>query len=97
MSLLKGQAMHGYEMCKEIEARSGGYFKLKHSTLYPTLHKLESSGLIKGAWSAFEGGKPRKSYKLTRKGRAYFEDNARSWRELFESMSRLIPEVVPNV
>ena len=55
-------------MCKEIEKRSGGYFTLKHSTLYPLLHRLEHEGLVRSHWAEFEGGKPRRYYELTAAG-----------------------------
>lgn len=93
LSLLREEHMHGYDMCKEIEKRSHGYFGLKHSTLYPLLHRLEKGGLVTAKWTDFEGGKPRKVYRLTRKGIAHQKNNVKSWRELFASISSLIPEV----
>ena len=95
LSLLRDRAMHGYEMCLEIERRAGGYFSLKHSTLYPLLHRLEKQGFIVGEWKALDAGKPKKVYKLTRKGRAFYSENAQQWRELFVSLTRLVPEVAP--
>ncbi len=85
--------MHGYQMCKEIEERSRGFFALKHSTLYPLLHKLEKAGLVKSKWTRFDSGKPRKYYKLTKKGSTYHKDNALEWRKLFASIVLLVPEV----
>lgn len=95
ISLLREGRLHGYDMCKEIERRSGGYFTLKHSTLYPLLHRLEQQGLVRSEWGAFEGGKPRKYYELTRKGARYHEENVASWRELLASLAVLVPEVAP--
>jgi DNA-binding PadR family transcriptional regulator len=40
--------MHGYEMIKEIEERSGGYWKPSAGSIYPTLQLLEEQGLISG-------------------------------------------------
>ncbi|TET86890.1 MAG: PadR family transcriptional regulator, partial [Dehalococcoidia bacterium] len=40
LSLLKNQSMYGYQIIKEIEKRSQGYFRFKEGTLYPALHRL---------------------------------------------------------
>ena len=93
LTLLREREMHGYDMCKEIETRSEGYFSLKHSTLYPLLHRLEKEGLVTSKWAEFDGGKPRKYYTLTRKGIAYHQDTITSWRELVGTISKLMPEV----
>ena len=93
ISLLREKPRHGYEMCKEIEERSGGYFRLKHSTLYPILHRLEKAGRVTAEWSSLESGKPRKVYRLTHDGRAFHQENVDAWRELFASLTILLPEV----
>lgn len=93
LGLLSEQPRHGYEMCKEIEQRTLGYFTLKHSTLYPLLHRLEKKGLVRSGWVDFEGGKPRKVYELTPKGQRYHGENVDSWRELFVTLRTVIPEV----
>ena len=57
--------MHGYEMIKEIEERSGGYWKPSAGSIYPTLQLLEEQGLISGEEVA---GK--RLFTLTEDGRA---------------------------
>jgi PadR family transcriptional regulator PadR len=93
ISLLKDRPMHGYEMCKVIEQRSGGYFTLKHGTLYPLLHRLEKRGVVTSEWGAMDSGKPRRYYRLTRAGMQAHVANIESWRELFSSLTALVPEV----
>ena len=39
--LISQQPMYGYQIIKELETRSQGYFKFKEGTLYPALHRLE--------------------------------------------------------
>ena len=91
--LLQERPMHGYELCKEIESRSSGFFTFKHGTLYPLLHKLESDGLVTSQWAQFDSGKPRKTYTLTTKGSASHQDNILFFQELVSSLSMLLPEV----
>ena len=95
LSLLAAKPMHGYDMCKELEKRSNGYFQLRHGTLYPLLHKMEKAGLVKSKWGELDSGKPRRYYSLTKKGASYQRDNLASWRELLASLIQLVPEVAP--
>ena len=94
LRMLREGPMHGYEMAKEVERRSEGYFAFKHGTLYPILHRLEKQGLIAGEWSApQEGERPKKHYRLTRAGQRYQAENTDAWREFFAVLSALVPEV----
>ena len=57
--------MHGYEMIKELEARSGGAWRPSAGSIYPTLQLLEDEGLIKG-----EETEGKRRFSLTDEGRA---------------------------
>ena len=46
LSLLAERPMHGYELMKELGARSGGMYKASAGTIYPTLQQLEDEGLV---------------------------------------------------
>jgi len=48
LALLAERPMHGYEMIKEIEERSGGLWRPSAGSIYPTLQLLEDEGLIRG-------------------------------------------------
>lgn len=65
LALLKEQPMHGYQIIREIEERSGGSWKPSAGSVYPTLQLLADEGLIT---ATEEGG--RKTYALTEEGRA---------------------------
>jgi DNA-binding PadR family transcriptional regulator len=64
LALLGEQPMHGYEMIKEIEERSGGYWRPSAGSIYPTLQLLEEQGLITG-----EETEGKRLFKLTDDGR----------------------------
>jgi DNA-binding PadR family transcriptional regulator len=55
--------MHGYEMIKEIDTRTGGIWSPSPGSVYPTLQLLEDEGLISSEES---GG--RKRFTLTDAG-----------------------------
>lgn len=79
LSLLNSRAMYGYEIIKVMEIKSNGIFSFKEGTLYPILHSLEADGLIEAYWSEGDGGRKRKYYKLTDKGRLFMEEKKEEW------------------
>lgn len=58
LALLGERPMYGYEIVKLVNARSGGRLEWKEGTLYPTLHKLESDGLLSSRWAEAPAGTP---------------------------------------
>ena len=89
LSLLEQQPMYGYQIVKELEARSQGYFKFKEGTLYPALHRLEKSGLISGKWQTLSNGRQRRYYSITAKGLAKLAQDRTQWRDFLNAV-RLI-------
>lgn len=81
---------HGYQLALEIEERSGGTFRFNHGTLYPILHKLESSGFIDGSWAEPEGKRKRRQYALTNAGRKHLNRLSDAWTAFVDSFFRVI-------
>jgi len=81
---------HGYQLALEIEDRSGGSFHFNHGTLYPILHKLESSGFIAGSWAEPAGKRKRRQYALTSSGREHLDGLRNAWSEYFNSLFNVI-------
>jgi PadR family transcriptional regulator PadR len=79
LSLLNSRPMYGYEIIKVIEMKSNGIFSFKEGTLYPILHTLEGNAMIESYWDESEGGRKRKYYKITEKGRLHMEDKKEEW------------------
>jgi hypothetical protein len=64
LALLAERPMHGYQIIREIEERSGGSWKPSAGSVYPTLQLLADEGLIRA-----EESNGRKIYSLTDAGR----------------------------
>jgi Fe2+ or Zn2+ uptake regulation protein len=64
LALLAERPMHGYQIIREIEERSGGSWKPSAGSVYPTLQLLADEGLIRA-----EESNGRKIYSLTEAGR----------------------------
>jgi DNA-binding PadR family transcriptional regulator len=65
LSLLSEGPKHGYELMKEMEARSGGMYRASAGTVYPNLQQLEDEGLVR-ADSSDDG---KRVYSLTEAGK----------------------------
>jgi len=57
--------MHGYDLIRELEQRSGGMWRPSPGSIYPTLQMLEDAGLVIGQE---QDGK--RVYSITDAGRA---------------------------
>ncbi len=64
LALLAERPMHGYQIIREIEERSGGSWKPSAGSVYPTLQLLADEGFISA-----EESNGRKIYSLTEAGR----------------------------
>lgn len=90
LGLINQQPMYGYQIIRELEGRSQGYFKCKEGTLYPALHRLEKAGWLAANWQDTTGGRQRRYYHLTDKGRAIFEERRHQWQNFLAAMNTII-------
>lgn len=90
LSLIKERDMYGFEIIRELEARSEKVFSLKEGTLYPVLHRLENKNYLKSYRQEGERGRSRKYYSLTRSGLARLEEE----REAFRTFSKSVTQIV---
>ncbi len=90
LSLLAEEAMYGYQIAKELERRSEGYFGFKEGTLYPLLHRLEKEGLVRGEWQVVEKGPSRKYYSVTPEGRKVLERSAAEWATFSQRLLKIL-------
>jgi DNA-binding PadR family transcriptional regulator len=70
--------VHGYAVVERLKARSAGRFDLPEGTVYPALHRLESDGLLRSHWTV-AGGRRRRQYELTDRGRAELRTRTQAW------------------
>ncbi|WP_168123188.1 PadR family transcriptional regulator [Paenibacillus sp. HB172176] len=68
LELLKREAMHGYQMMKQLEEQSSGTYKPSAGSIYPTLQMLRDQGFVE---SYKEDGK--KIFAITEEGLAYLK------------------------
>ena len=86
--LAEGDA-HGYAVIEALRERSGGLFDLPTGTIYPALHRLQRTGLIRSRWE--DGtGRRRRVYTLTAAGRQALHTERTGWTEFSGAVSRLL-------
>jgi DNA-binding PadR family transcriptional regulator len=70
LEMLKNKPRHGYDIIREMEEQSGGFYSPSPGAVYPTLQALEDQDLVTSA--AAEG---KKVYTITDAGVAYLEEH----------------------
>ncbi len=94
LALLEIEPKYGYQMAKEVDQRSSGYFAFKEGTLYPALHRLERDKLVEGRWQDTPNGVRRRYYQITAKGRQALVDRLNEWQRFSRAMnSVMLPEL----
>lgn len=79
LAVLESGPKHGYAVLKDLSRHTNGLIKLGEGQLYPTLHKLETSGFVSAEWAAQEGKPARKVYSITPSGKEHLAKLRRSW------------------
>jgi len=78
LASLGSEPAHGYALVERLRERSGGTFDLAEGTVYPALYRLERAKLLSSRWTV-AGGRRRRIYSLTRRGREALVSQRRDW------------------
>jgi PadR family transcriptional regulator PadR len=92
LASLRDGPRHGYAIIKELRERSAGEFQVLEGTLYPALHRLEQTGLVRSRW-ATEGGRRRRVYELSAKGRRRLDEQESEWRLFVRTLDAVLDSV----
>jgi DNA-binding PadR family transcriptional regulator len=82
--------MYGYQIMRQLERRSEGYFTMTAALLYPALHQLEMDGLLKSEWQEGQGKRKRKYYSITQKGRKALATSQTEWRTFITKLQKTL-------
>ena len=87
---LAAGARHGYGILLQIHQASNNLLRIEEGSLYPALHRLETSGLLKAEWMTSDNNRRAKYYSLTAKGRRQLAEAERNWERVAEGISRVL-------
>ena len=79
LKALSWTPMHGFEITRWLEARSGGVLGVQDSALYQALYRLEERGLAAAEWGVTENNQRARYYRLTDAGRAHLAAGTAQW------------------
>jgi PadR family transcriptional regulator PadR len=80
---------YGYTLRKAL-ADDG--LEIEESTLYPLLRRLETQGLLVSEWRE-EDKRNKRFYRLSKDGKVILKQLLDEWREMGESLDRILGEV----
>jgi transcriptional regulator len=89
LALVDGEALHGYDIARQIEDRSRGTLRFTLASLYATLYRLEERGLIKGRWVERSGQRRRRYYRITDSGRQVLAMQRDEWGRFIAALTEV--------
>jgi PadR family transcriptional regulator, regulatory protein PadR len=89
LALIEERGLHGYEIARQIEERSGGTIKFTLASLYATLYRLEDRGWIRGRWVEKPGQRRRCHYRLTEAGRRVLAAQRQDWARFVAALGKV--------
>ena len=89
LKLLGEREMYGYELVREMEARSGSALAFAEGCVYPVLHGLEARGRLLSRRRSVNG-RDRLYYRLTRSGRKRLEALTEEWARVSQGLNRVL-------
>lgn len=87
LALLENEPRHGYELSKQIEARSRGVVRVHAASLYPLLYAMERKRWIQGHWVEKPGERRRRFYRLTKEGMRQLEKQRTGFAEFVRAVA----------
>lgn len=90
LTVLADGKKYGYQIMREMEQRSEGYFSMTAALLYPALHELEQEGLVTSEWEEGDGKRRRKYYTLTEPGRQALAEHRAEWRTFIRRLQQAL-------
>ena len=94
--LLNKKPSHGYEIMKEINSRTKGFWQPTAGGVYPILRDLEKSEYIKGHWET-QKNRRLKVYKITQSGEIILRHAILKQTEIFNNIGVLFREFSRDV
>ena len=91
LKLISEAPRHGYDLIREIEARTGGAYVPSPGVIYPALEALQDLG-----WIAAEADGARRSFSLTEDGQAQLDAEAETLERIEARLASLLESDRPE-
>jgi DNA-binding PadR family transcriptional regulator len=90
LDVLRDGPAYGYGIRRRIFEQSKHTLLWRLTTIYNVLHDLERQGLVASGWRGRDGGRQRRYYSLTTRGRRVWQEQRREWRVFVAAVNALI-------
>jgi PadR family transcriptional regulator PadR len=89
LAIINEEPSYGYEMADKLSSR--GLTLLSEGSIYPTLSRMQRSGLIESYFVEADGsGPPRKYYRIADKGTRMLAEWTTEWSDLSTGVSQVM-------
>lgn len=85
--------MHGYAITTQIETMSSEVLRVEEGSLYPALHRLEESQLVKARWVVTANKRRARVYEITAAGRRQLETEEKRWRTVTLAVGQMLERI----
>ncbi len=90
LTLLAEEDMYGYQLAQELDARSGGRYTLKESSMYPILYRMMDKKLISDRIVLVGKRRTRIYYHIEEKGQLYLREIQQEYLSLCSGVLRIL-------
>jgi PadR family transcriptional regulator PadR len=90
MKLLRRGPNHGFAIASHIQQTSDDILRVEAGSLYPALHRMTESGLLKAEWRMSDAGRRARFYSLTAKGRRQLEAEEQKWHAISAAVAKVL-------
>ena|SRR6184192_4072980 len=82
--------MHGFEITRWLEDRSGGRLDVTDAALLQALHRLEARGLLSAEWGVTQNERRARYYRLTGAGRSALRAESEAILDQFDAVTAVL-------
>jgi PadR family transcriptional regulator PadR len=90
LKTLMNGTMHGWGIAHHIRLRSRSALEVKQGALYPALHRLEASGLVRGEWGVSDNNRRARFYTISAAGRKQLAADTADWKSFVRVVSQVM-------
>ena len=82
--------MHGFELTRWLDERSGAAFEIDEAAVYQSLYRMEAKRLVGATWGMSDKGRRARYYEITAAGREHLRREALLWRRYAEVVATIL-------
>lgn len=82
--------LHGYGIATHIETLSEEVLRVEEGSLYPALHRMEESGLIRARQGTTETGRRVRFYDITPAGKKRLANEEERWSSIAAAVAQVL-------